>query len=266
MYIPKTARLYGFEVVDNVQIAQDTMEITVKCPEVAQGIQPGQFVNVKVPGNAAELLRLPLSYSWRDKESGCFKMIYAVVGEGTRRMQTWNPGTTSDLVGILGHGFYDLDKPGRALLVSGGVGNAPILGLAQKLFELGRPYDLVMGYRDKDHVCCEQEAQKLAPETLMITTDDGSYGFKGFTTDAMRQLLAEKDYEAVYTCGPKPMMAGVARLAQESGIHCQVSMEAMMSCGFAACGTCNIPMAAGGYLACCKAGPVFDGKEVAWDK
>ena len=97
-----------------------------------------------------------------------------------------------------------------------------------------------------------------------VTTDDGSAGRRGFTTDALAELLANSDYDVVYTCGPEVMMAGVARLCHEAGVACRVSMERMMCCGFGACGTCNVAMVDGTYKSCCKDGPVFDAEEVAW--
>ena len=108
------------------------------------------------------------------------------------------------------------------------------------------------------------ELEGLGAGNVAVTTDDGTAGRAGFTTDALADLLAEKDYDVVYTCGPEVMMAGVARLCHEAGVACRVSMERMMCCGFGACGTCNVAMADGTYKSCCKDGPVFDAEEVAW--
>ena len=105
---------------------------------------------------------------------------------------------------------------------------------------------------------------ELGAGLALATTDDGSFGIKGFTTDALRELLSQGDYDTVYTCGPQVMMRGVAAICRESGIKCQVSMERMMSCAFGACNTCNVLMADGTYQSCCMNGPVFDAKEVAW--
>ena len=98
----------------------------------------------------------------------------------------------------------------------------------------------------------------------LATTDDGSFGIKGFTTDALRELLSQGEYDTVYTCGPQVMMRGIAAICREAGIKCQVSMERMMSCGFGACNTCNVLMADGTYKSCCMNGPIFDAEEVAW--
>jgi len=98
----------------------------------------------------------------------------------------------------------------------------------------------------------------------MVTTDDGTAGMRGFSTQALSLLLAKGEYATIYTCGPEVMMRGVAAIAREAGIDCQVSMERMMSCAFGACGTCNVAMRAGGYASACMDGPVFDAEEVAW--
>ena len=95
-------------------------------------------------------------------------------------------------------------------------------------------------------------------------TISSGIGRRGFTTDALSELLAAGGYDVVYACGPEVMMAGVARLCREAGVACRVSMERMMCCGFGACGTCNVAMADGSYKSCCKDGPVFDAEEVAW--
>ena len=103
---------------------------------------------------------------------------------------------------------------------------------------------------------------ELGAGTVAITTDDGTAGLEGLTTDAMAQLLTARAYAQVYTCGPAPMMAGVARLAAARGIACQVSCEQLMGCGFGACACCNVRATRGGYQSCCTDGPVFDAGEV----
>ena len=100
--------------------------------------------------------------------------------------------------------------------------------------------------------------------SVMVTTDDGTMGICGYTTDAMADLMQRNGYTQVYACGPQPMMAGVARQAREAGVDCQCSLERMMGCGFGACSCCNVGLAAGGYALCCQDGPVFDAGEVAW--
>ena len=128
----------------------------------------------------------------------------------------------------------------------------------------GVAFDAGVGAQTAGKLWGTDVLEGLGAGTVAVTTDDGTAGRRGFTTDALAGLLAEKDYDVVYACGPEVMMAGVARLCREAGVACRVSMERMMCCGFGACGTCNVAMADGTYKSCCKDGPVFDAEEVAW--
>ena len=134
----------------------------------------------------------------------------------------------------------------------------------------GRSFDAVVGaQRGSKLVGVDVDLLKKAASAdpasrVVVCTDDGSLGRAGFTTDAMAELLAERSYDAVLTCGPTVMMAGVARLAEGAGIACQASLERMMGCGFGACSCCNVAMRDGTSRSCCMDGPVFDAGEVAW--
>ena len=271
---------HAYTVVLNEQAAQGIWRMRI-ATDIACDIAPGQFMNLHVPGDGAHILRIPLSFAHADAEAGCIDLIYAVVGEGTRRLSQMTVGECSTLLGPLGKGWALPAQQGRALLVAGGVGLPPTLAAARMLAESGVGFDLVVGARTQAmHVYPEsEEALSFGQETaaddapaydvnrvVVYTTDDGSdaSGVARYATDAMAELLQERSYAQVYTCGPTPMMAGVARMAAEHGIACQVSMERMMGCGFGACTCCNVEMVQGGYALCCQDGPVFDAKEVAW--
>ena len=269
-----------YTVVLNEQAAEGIWRMRIET-DVARDIAPGQFMNLHVPGDGAHILRIPLSFARADADAGCIDLIYAVVGEGTRRLSQMAVGERSTLLGPLGRGWALPAQQGRALLVAGGVGLPPMLAAARMLAEHGVGFDLVVGARTQSmHVYPESkealsfgqetvgdEAPTYDPDRVMsYTTDDGTdaSGVARYATDAMAELLQERSYAQVYTCGPTPMMAGVARLADEHGVACQVSMERMMGCGFGACACCNVELAQGGYALCCQDGPVFDAKEVAW--
>lgn len=256
--------LHPFTVVSNEPVADDLMKLVLEAPELAALIKAGQFVNLRVPGDSGELLRLPLSFSHADAAAGTVEIVYAVVGTGTRRLAQMGASACSDAVGPCGNPWPLAPGVGRACLVSGGVGVTPIVACARMLAEQGVAFDAVVGSQRASRLWGTDELSALGAGRVEITTDDGSLGLHGFTTDALAPLLAEFAYDVVYTCGPEPMMAGVARLAREAGCACWVSMERMMGCGFGACGTCNVAMADGSYKSCCKDGPVFDAQEVAW--
>ena len=257
-------RLHDFEVVENGPVAAGISRLVMRAPELAAAIRPGQFMNLAVPGDASHLLRIPLSFASADAQAGTIELVYAVVGEGTARLAAMAPGDSSTVLGPCGHGWRLPDGGGRCLLVAGGVGAPPVVAATRMLADAGHACDVVIGARTAELLWGEEAAREAGAADVRVCTDDGSCGAHGFTTDVMRELLSERAYGCVLTCGPTPMMAGVARLAAEVGIACQASLERMMTCGFGACSTCNVALVAGGYASCCKDGPVFDAAEVAW--
>lgn len=256
--------VHDFTVVTNERVADGLMRIVFSAPELAAALAPGQFVNVHVPGDASQILRIPLSFSHADAASGTVEIVYAVVGDGTRRLSEMAAGEASTAVGPCGSPWPAVEGAGRACVVAGGVGITPIVACARMLAASGVAFDAVVGAQTSGRLWGADALEGLGAGTVAVTTDDGTAGRRGFTTDALADLLAAADYDVVYACGPEVMMAGVARLCREAGVACRVSMERMMCCGFGACGTCNVAMADGTYKSCCKDGPVFDAEEVAW--
>ncbi|MGN0075785.1 MAG: dihydroorotate dehydrogenase electron transfer subunit [Parafannyhessea sp.] len=255
--------LYDFEVASNDEVGEKIFRLVMRSPELARELRPGQFMNLAVPGDASHIVRIPLSFASTDAEAGTIEILYAVVGEGTRRLSEMHVGSTSTVVGPCGNG-WKVVPGGRALCVAGGIGAPPVVAAARALANEGREVDVVLGAQMAAKLWGEADARALGAGEVVMTTDDGSYGMHGFTTQAMEALLARHEYDLVVTCGPAVMMAGVARLAEGAGIACQASLERMMTCGFGACSTCNVAMRAGGYKSCCMDGPVFDASEVAW--
>lgn len=256
--------VHDFTVVSNEPVADGLVRIVLRAPELAAALAPGQFVNVHVPGDASQILRIPLSFSHADAASGTVEIVYAVVGDGTRRLSEMAAGEASTAVGPCGSPWPAVEGAGRACVVAGGVGITPIVACARMLAASGVVFDAVVGAQTSGRLWGADALEGLGAGTVAVTTDDGTAGRRGFTTDALADLLAAGDYDVVYACGPEVMMAGVARLCREAGVACRVSMERMMCCGFGACGTCNVAMADGTYKSCCKDGPVFDAEEVAW--
>lgn len=258
------AGLHDFTVVSNEPVAEGLMRVVMSAPTLAFRLGAGQFVNVAVPGDASQILRIPLSFSHADSTAGTIEIVYAVVGDGTRRLAAMAPGAASTLVGPCGNPWPLVEGGRRACVVAGGVGVTPVVACARMLAEAGVAFDAVVGAQTADRLWGTDVLEGLGAGTVAVTTDDGSAGRRGFTTDALADLLAAGGYDVVYTCGPEVMMAGVARLCHKAGVACRVSMERMMCCGFGACGTCNVAMVDGTYKSCCKDGPVFDAEEVAW--
>lgn len=222
---------------------------------------PGQFIHIKC--GEGLLLRRPISVCSCsvDDPDDLIAIVFEVRGEGTDWLAKREVGEYLDVLGLAGNGFA-MKPDGRYLLVGGGIGVPPMRGCAQ--YTQGRS-TAVLGFRSKDKAillnCFEDECAKV-----LLATDDGSMGHHGFVDALVRQELEQdKAYDGVLACGPKPMLRSVARVAEEFGIPCLVSMEERMGCGVGACLVCACDMADGTRKHVCKDGPVFDSKEVDWN-
>ena len=213
---------------------------------------PGQFVNIRLDGL---FLRRPISVN--DCVGHVLTLIYKVVGKGTEQMAQMGAGATLDVLTGLGNG-YDLSPAGnRPLLLGGGVGVPPLYMLAKELTGAGKDVTAILGFNTADEVFGEEDFVALGCKTV-VTTVDGSYGTKGFVTDAMGDV----DYTYFYTCGPEPMLKAVYRATVTSG---QFSFEERMGCGFGACMGCSCKTVTGNKRIC-KEGPVLVKEDILWDK
>ena len=212
---------------------------------------PGGFVNIALSG---KFLRRPISVC--DVAEGELTIIYKVVGDGTEQMSEMAEGEKLDILTGLGNG-YDLCDAGDApLLVGGGVGVPPMYLLAKRLIAEGKKVSVILGFNTKDEIFYEEEFKKLGAD-VTVTTVDGSYGTRGFVTDAFDKY----DYTYIYTCGPEPMLRAVYKAAKTSA---QLSFEERMGCGFGACMGCSCKTLTG-YKRICKDGPVMRKEEILWD-
>ena len=222
---------------------------------------PGQFVHIRC--GEGLLLRRPISVCscMEDEPDDLLSIVFEVRGEGTRWLAGRELGDSLDVLGLAGNGF-DLKPEGRYLLVGGGIGIPPMLGCAQ--YTGGRA-TAILGGRSRDKIILEDFFREDCAKGL-CATDDGSLGHHGFVDALVRRELSEdRGYDGVLACGPKPMLRNVAKVAEEFGIPCQVSMEERMGCGVGACLVCACDMADGSRKHVCKDGPVFDSREVDWD-
>ena len=235
-------------ITGNVPAAESVYKMTLEGPELEEQ-KPGQFVNIRLEGL---YLRRPISVC--DSEEGRLTLIYKTVGKGTERMSRMQPGETLDVLTGLGNG-YDLTKSGdRPLLLGGGVGVPPLYMLARKLMEQGKTVTAVLGFNRRQEVFGEAEFRKIGCG-VTVTTADGSYGTKGFVTDALPE-----NYSYFYTCGPEPMLKAVYGKTVTSG---QFSFEERMGCGFGACMGCSCKTITG-YKRICREGPVLEKEEILW--
>ena len=238
-----------FEIKENIKLTESVMKMTL-LGDTSDITAAGQFINIKLDGL---FLRRPISVF--DCDGECVTIIYKVVGHGTEKMSTMQAGEKLDILTGLGNG-YDLSHSGDApLLLGGGVGVPPLYLLAKKLIAEGKKVSVVLGFNTKDEIFCEEDFKALGAD-VTVTTADGSYGVKGFVTDALPE-----SYTHFYCCGPEPMLKAVYRATKTSG---QLSFEERMGCGFGACMGCSCKTITG-YKRICKDGPVMMKEEILWE-
>ena len=238
-----------FEIRSNTRLT-DSVYKMVLVGDTSAITNCGQFVNIQLEG---QFLRRPISVCDYDGET--LTIIYKVVGKGTEIMSAMGDGTQLDILTGLGNG-YDLTLSGeKAVLLGGGVGVPPMYNLAKKLIAEGKEVKVILGFNTASEIFYEEEFKALGCD-VTVTTVDGSYGTKGFVTDALPE-----HYTYFYTCGPEPMLKAVYRASKTSG---QMSFEERMGCGFGACMGCSCKTLTG-YKRICKEGPVMKKEEILWD-
>ena len=238
-----------FEIKENIALTDSVYKMTLQ-GDTSAITAPGQFVNIQLDGL---YLRRPISVC--DVQGDLLTIIYKVVGKGTKQMAAMQSGKLDVLTG-LGNG-YDLTFAGeKPVLLGGGVGVPPMYLLAKSLLKCGKNVQVILGFNTKSEVFFENEFKALGCN-VTVTTVDGTYGMKGFVTDAMKNM----DYSYFFTCGPEPMLKAVYRTSVTSG---QMSFEKRMGCGFGACMGCSCKTITG-YKRICKEGPVMKKEEILWE-
>lgn len=238
----------------------DVASMWLKAEGVAREARPGQFVNLYCQ-DGSRMLPRPISICQIDREEGLLRLVFRVVGEGTREFAGLGAGEHIALAGPLGNGFTIEGE--RAVLLGGGIGIPPMLELARELSGQGKEVCAVLGYRSGPTFLAEE----FAPYgRVVIATEDGSSGTKGNVIDALRENGIVGDI--LYACGPTPMLRGVKQYAGENGLRAQISLEERMACGIGACLACVCqskevdPHTHVHNKRICKDGPVFEAGEV----
>lgn len=231
-------------------------DLKLSCPVIAKEAMAGQFVEV-YPDNGINLLSRPISICEINKEEGILRLVFQIVGKGTKLFSELKPDDEVRLLGPCGNG-YTLSE-GKSVLVGGGIGVPPLIETCKQL--KGKKI-VVLGFRSGSFLV--EEFEKLGAK-VYVATDDGSVGFKGNVVDLLRAGGIKGDM--IYSCGPKIMLKFLSMYAEENNIPCQVSMEERMACGIGACVGCVVQIKDGegwAYKKVCKDGPVFDSREVCW--
>lgn len=238
-----------YEIKSNTKLTDSIFEM-VLIGDTSSITAPGQFINIKIDGF---YLRRPISIC--DYDENTITIIYKVVGEGTEVMSKMNSGEKLDVLCGLGNGFDTSKSMDKPILIGGGVGVPPMYNLCKKLIAEGKSVTVILGFNKKDEIFYEEEFKNLGAD-VKVTTVDGSYGIKGFVTDALRVT----EYSYFYTCGPMPMFKAIEATVKTSG---QFSFEERMGCGFGACMGCSCKTKYGNKRIC-KDGPVLTREEIIW--
>ena len=239
-----------FEIIENIPLT-DSVYKMVLSGDTSDITECGQFINIKLEG---KYLRRPISVC--DKDESTVTILYKVVGSGTEQMAEMSTGEKLDILTGLGNG-YDTSLSGKnPVLVGGGVGVPPLYMLAKKLIKEGKSVSVILGFNTKNEIFYEDEFRALGAN-VYVTTVDGSYGTKGFVTDALKDI----DYSYFYSCGPEPMLKALYNASNTSG---QLSFEERMGCGFGACMGCSCKTITG-YKRICKDGPIMLKEEILWE-
>ena len=242
-------------LISNENIAEGIYDMRLEYGDGEIPVACGQFAHVYVPGKS---LRRPISVC--DARDGVLRLVYQVKGEGTKIMSQMKPGETVDVLAPLGNGF-NIEKGKRYALIGGGIGVPPMLYTAA---QCEGPL-VITGFRSESLVILQEDFKNAGAE-LMLCTDDGTAGRKGFVTDLLREKINEVD--EVCACGPTPMLKAIADVCREFSKPCQISLEERMACGIGACLVCAVKVRKNGeeiMQHVCKNGPVFNAEEVVFN-
>ncbi len=282
-YFADQAEQVTAEIVENVQIARDTFRLRFRAPEMARRSLPGQFFMLRIAGLQDPLIGRALAlYDIVNDSNGepdTLDVVYIVKGKFTTKLATMPSGQV-EVWGPLGNGFV-LPDVQRLIMVAGGIGQTPFLSVAREALH-NRTYGvpsrtapsipnvvLCYGARNAEYFAGLDDFRNVGVD-LRLATDDGSLGKHGLVTDLLDEVLDEPaESTQIVCCGPEPMMAAVAELAQRRSVPCQVSLETPMACGIGICFTCVAEIRCGegewDYKRTCVEGPVFDANQIAWE-
>jgi ferredoxin--NADP+ reductase len=252
-----------FKIVHKRVLNPAVVLMDIEAPFIAKKAKAGQFIIFRIDEKGE---RVPLTIAGYNREKGTITIIFQIVGATTEQLATLNEGDALlDVAGPLGIPTHIDENAKKVCVIGGGVGCAIAYPQAKEFFERGLEVDVITGFRSKDIVILEDEFKKTS-SNLIVCTDDGSYGKKGFVTDALKELIdAGNKYDAVIAIGPVPMMKFVCAVTKPYGIKTIVSLNPIMIDGTGMCGGCRVTV--GGQIKyACVDGPDFDGHEVDFDE
>lgn len=252
-----------YRIVEKQILNPQVTKMVIEAPAVAKKAEPGQFIIFRIDEEGE---RIPLTIADFDREAGTVTIIFQLVGQSTIRLSEKEAGDyILDFVGPLGVASHFPEEVKKVAVIGGGLGTAIAYPQAKKLHAMGKEVDAIVGFRNKDLIILEEE-MKAASSKLIVATDDGSNGNKGFVTDMLKaQIEAGANYDLVIAIGPLVMMKFVCKVTEEYGIKTIVSMNPIMIDGTGMCGGCRLTVGGETKFACVD-GPDFDGHQVDFDE
>ncbi len=252
-------KITDFRLIEKKEWAKSTY-LLLQSDEPLEEIKAGQFVQVRVDDAQHTYLRRPISIHDVDYQNRTITLLVQRVGEGSNKIADTELNDTLNIIYPLGNGFtLPEDKNQKAILVGGGIGIAPLYYLGKMLKEKGIEPQFLLGGRSKSDLIMLEDFEAVGE--VYITTNDGSLGEEGFVTQ--HSIWKEKKFDMIYTCGPKPMMMALTKMARENNIDCEVSLENLMACGLGAC-LCCVENTIEGHVCVCKEGPVININKLLW--
>jgi len=248
------------------ELISGIFKFSVQADEIVKTAKPGNFIEIRVNDDIEPFLRRPISIHNMNKENGILEFIFQEKGKGTKILSAKREGELVDIVGPLGYGTFKYSNYENLAIIGGGIGIFPLYELAKCAKSENKNVNTYLGFRNKDLVVLEEEFENVS-NNLILTTDDGSYANKGFAINFLKKDIEDGKIDCIYACGPLPMLRAVRELALEKNIPCQISLEEKMACGLGVCLGCAVktaesPKEAPEYWHVCKAGPVFEAKNV----
>jgi len=249
-------------VISNKHMEEDFWLMEIHCPEIAQNIRPGQFVQVEVSKDYDPLFRRPFSVYRIAKDQVSIEIFYKVVGRGTKIMTSWVKGQEFQVLGPLGNGFDIPDEAQNIAVVGRGIGIAPLVALVEDYLSRGKMVYAFLSAKSGKHLEAFDLLKRAGVE-VYLQSDDGKYGHSSLVTDDLEQVLEKQKIDQVYICGSKRLTKACHNLALRYGMKAQVTLEQYMSCGIGACKGCVVDLykdetrTEKTHKRVCKEGPVF---------
>ena len=254
------------KLINKQELIPGIFKFSVQADEIVKESKPGNFIEIRVNDDIEPFLRRPISIYNMDRKNGILEFIFQEKGKGTKILSNRVVGDLIDIIGPLGYGTFKYSNYENIAIIGGGIGVFPLYELAKNAKNDNKNVTTYLGFRNKDFVVLENEFNNVS-NNLVLTTDDGSYANKGFAIDFLKNDIENGKVDCIFACGPLPMLKAVRQLAIDKNIPCQISLEEKMACGLGVCLGCAVKTSASSpenpeYWHVCKAGPVFQAKDV----